>query len=138
MIALTSELMTGVAEIDAQHEELFKRINSVSLVTSQNEMQAAIERELEFLGSYIVEHFEDEEELQRKYEYPEHNWHKTMHQWYVAEFNKLKQEYDANGATPEFSNLLDHSITNWIVKHIGNVDKGLGRYINERRRKARG
>ena len=134
MIVLTSDLKTGVAEIDQQHEELFKRINAVHQIYSSFELKEEIENTLKFLGSYIKQHFESEEELQRKYKYPQHEWHKTMHGWYIAEFNKLNDEYKANGVSVEFSELLNHSVTNWIVKHISQVDKNLGNFINQQRK----
>jgi hemerythrin-like metal-binding protein len=90
---------------------------------------------LNFLGEYIEKHFGDEEKLQLEYQYPHYKWHKEMHSWYIAEFYRLKEEYVLFGATEEFLALLNKSMTNWILKHISNVDADLGKYIVEQRRK---
>jgi len=130
-IVVTSDLKTHVAEIDDQHQELFDRINAVATITTTAVMREQAIQTLDFLGAYIDKHFGDEEELQRRYNYPKHTWHKEMHRWYIAEFNSLKNEYDKNGVSVEFVQLLEQSITNWIVRHIGTVDVELGRHINQ-------
>ena len=135
MILLASDLMTNVAEIDEQHQELFNHINSVAKIATIAMVKEKAEQTLDFLGRYIETHFDYEEELQQKYNYPKYNWHREMHRWYIAEFHRLKNEYNENGPSIEFVELLDESIINWIIKHIGNVDVALGKYIREQRRK---
>ena len=129
MIILTSDLITHVKEIDEQHVELFNCINAVSTVVTMDTVQEQAKKTLEFLGSYIVKHFNDEEILQQKCNYPKHKWHHEMHRWYIAEFNKMNEEYNKNGPSVEFIELLNESIINWIIKHISTVDVSLGEYI---------
>jgi len=136
MIAITPDLLTHVAEIDEQHKELFDRINAVELelIGAKSITKEAAQKTLDFLGSYIIEHFGFEEELQRKSGYPKYGWHRAMHQWYIAEFRKVKEEYEKNGPSEAFTLLLDRSIKNWISKHIRNVDTEFGKYLNARKK----
>ena len=128
----TPDLLTNVEFIDNQHKELFKRINDVVALGVKSISKEETEKTLNFLSSYIVKHFNDEEALQRQVGYPKNEWHRSQHQFYISECNKLKAEYSANGPSAQFTLLLNKSIIEWIVKHIKNVDVDLGRHINER------
>ena len=131
MIDFTPDLLTNVTAIDDQHKELFNRINAVVSMGHKSISKEETDKTLDMLGNYIVKHFGDEEALQRKYSYPKYEWHHEQHQTYIAEFQKLKAEYDKNGPSVQFTLQLNKSIIGWIVKHIKNVDVELGRFINE-------
>jgi hemerythrin-like metal-binding protein len=83
---------------------------------------------LDLLGDYINEHFSAEEALQKQSNYPQYDWHRNQHKIYINEFKKLKQEFVANGISPQFTITLNNSIINWIVKHIKTVDVEFGKY----------
>ncbi|MCL1805620.1 MAG: hemerythrin family protein [Clostridiales bacterium] len=131
MIYYTLDLHTHVALLDEQHEEMISRINAVEAIKDEAISDKEAEKILNFLGEYIIKHFGDEEELQRKTGYPHYDWHHSLHQWYIAEFHRMRQEFMKNGPTPEFTRLLDKSMMNWFVKHIINVDVILGKHINQ-------
>ena len=131
MIVFTPDLFTNVAQIDEQHKELFNRINIVASMGDEPLSKEETEKTLDFLGNYIIKHFDDEEKLQRKTGYPKFSWHHEMHKWYIAEFEKLKEEYCQNGPSEQFTLLLNKSIINWIVKHIKTVDMYLANYLNK-------
>ena len=131
MIPYTSDLHTHVDMLDEQHEEMIKRINAVEAIRDESISREEAERILNFLGEYIIKHFGDEEELQIKTGYPHYDWHHEMHQWYIAEFHKLKEEYLQNGPSEHFTHLLNHSIVNWILKHIEHVDTTLAKYVHD-------
>ena len=131
MIAITSDLVTNVDLIDEQHKELFKRINSVSSIGTKAYATHETIITLNFLGDYIVQHFNDEEELMLVSEYPEYKWHHTWHQGYILKFENLKEEFKKNGISSEYLQILDEFIIGWIVKHIGIVDVHLGKHINK-------
>ena len=131
MITVTADLITHVKLIDEQHHELFNCINAVESVGSAPNDKAKVEKTLDFLGSYIVKHFGEEEELQIKYGYPQHKWHHEMHQWYIAEYHKLRTEHDENGISEHFLQLLNESIMSWFVRHVRHVDVELGKFLRE-------
>jgi hemerythrin len=89
-------------------------------------------RMLDFLGEYVVKHFGDEEALQKQSGYPKYEWHKSQHLLFICEFDKLRREFEANGATPDFILKLNTSVTNWIVRHIKSVDVEFGKYYQHR------
>jgi len=132
MYQLTNDLKTNVAQIDSQHEELFKRINDVVNMNAKAATKEETDKTIKLLGDYITKHFNDEEALQRKYNYPKYEAHRKLHQIYVKSFNDLKAEYDKNGPSIAFTLQLNKSIIEWIVKHIKNVDVDLGIFINSK------
>lgn len=133
MIFYTRDLQTHVGIIDEQHQEMINRINAVEAIRDESISGEEAEKILDFLGEYIIKHFGDEEELQIKSGYPEYAWHHELHRWYIAEYHRMREEFFKNGATPEFTRLLDKSMMNWFVKHIINVDVRLGKYINQQK-----
>lgn len=131
MITVTSDLLTHVKMIDEQHRELFNYINAVESIGEASAIKEDVEKTLDFLGSYIVKHFGEEEGLQREFGYPKQKWHHEMHQWYIAEYHKLRDEYDANGISDHYTHILNESIMKWFVRHVRNVDVELGKFIRE-------
>ena len=129
-IDFTPELVTGMPEVDDQHKELIRRINDVVSSGEASSSKEETDRLIRFLGDYIVEHFEEEEKLQRKSGYPKCEWHHGLHQEYIAEFKKLQDEYAKNGPSLNFTMDLNNSIIGWIVRHIRTVDRELGEFVN--------
>jgi len=128
MITLTKEMETGIAQIDAQHKELVNRINAVTSMGMKSISTEETRKTIELLGDYIVKHFADEEKLQQQSGYPKLESHKALHKQYIAEFQNLKKEFIANGASAKFTLSLSNSIIGWIVSHIKSDDVEFGKY----------
>ena len=130
MITLSKDMETGVDKIDAQHRELVDRINDILSMGERSISKEETEKTIDMLGTYIVKHFNDEEALQKETGYPKYDLHREQHQIYFAEFEKLKNEFNENGHSMEFTLHLNNSIISWIVKHIKTVDSEFGKYYN--------
>lgn len=128
MIILTKEHETGVAVIDKQHKELVNRLNAVTQLGMASITREETEKTLRFLEEYVIEHFADEEKLQVKCAYPKYEWHKSQHQFFISEIQKLKEEFLTNGPSAMYTLTLNNSIIQWIVRHIKTADVELGKY----------
>jgi len=128
MVTITQDMMTGVAKIDEQHKELVKRLNDALALGTKAVSQEETKKILDFLGEYIVKHFNDEEALQRQSNYSKYEWHKGQHQEYIADFKKMREEFAANGPSAKFTVSLNTSLVNWIVRHIKTVDVEFGKH----------
>ena len=62
-IEWTEDLATGVPEIDAQHKELFSRINRLLEACNQGQGRAEVGKTLAFLEEYVLIHFSTEEKI---------------------------------------------------------------------------
>ena len=135
MYEWSKELEVGVDTIDAQHRELFAAINS--LLPGEN---AALPEEIPgviaFLEDYVVNHFGMEEVYMRRMTYPGYPFHKNEHVQFINGFYDLRDEFDGQGGTPEIADKLGRFLGDWLVNHIGKVDKALGLFLRERTKKA--
>ena len=129
MVTLSKDMEVGVLEIDTQHMELINRLNALTSMGHDAVSKEETQKTIDMLGEYIVKHFTEEEELQRKNNYPGYESHKKMHQYYIHEFEKLKKEFDDNGHSLKFTMDLNNSLINWIVKHIKSADVELGKFL---------
>ena len=132
MLTMSKDLEVGVLEIDAQHMELINRLNSLLSIGHDAVSREETQKTLDMLEEYIVKHFTDEEELQKKNKYPEYETHKKMHQYFIDEFQKLKKEFATSGHSLKFTMDLNNSLINWIVKHIKSADVELGKFLKSK------
>jgi hemerythrin len=132
MITLSKDMEVGVLEIDTQHMELVNRLNALTSMGHDAVSKDETQKTMDLLEEYIVKHFADEEELQRKNNYPEYESHRKMHQLYIGEFQKLKKEFADNGHSLKFTMDLNNSLINWIVKHIKSADVELGKFLKSK------
>ena len=126
----TSALEIKVPHIDEQHKKLIARINDVLSLNHGADSKEETEKTIDVLGDYIVKHFNDEEELQRKCGYPDYEKHRELHQLFIGSFKRIKEEYEKNGPSMNFTLELNKSIVEWIVSHIKTADLELGKFIN--------
>jgi len=134
MLTLTKDMETGVEKIDMQHKELIARINKLKEVGESSASHEEVEKTIDYLGDYVVKHFNDEEEIQIKYKYPKNPEHHKLHAFFIDDFNKLKAEFEKNGNSMEFTMKLNNTLVTWIVKHIKGEDVEFGKYYKAQNR----
>lgn len=131
-IKWTEDLATGVTVIDNQHKELFNRANALIDATSQSKGKEEITTLLNFLGEYVVSHFEMEELYMSKYNYPDFQLQKAQHMEFLKEFSDLKNRYEKEGVTSHFVIVVQNRVFSWLRNHICKVDKALGVFLKTR------
>jgi hemerythrin-like metal-binding protein len=124
-----------VETIDSQHRELFRAFNTLlrdSGDTSPDELPWMIG----FLEDYVVNHFGMEELYMRRLTYPGYLGHKNEHVEFIGRFYDLRDELDDQGVNPATADTLGRFLGDWLVDHIGKVDKALGEFMRGKERKA--
>ncbi|ADO77416.1 bacteriohemerythrin [Halanaerobium praevalens] len=128
------EYEIGVELVDKQHQELFKRLgNFIQTVRSDQEKskkKAEIEKTLNFMGEYVVTHFDAEEALQKKYDYPDYDEHHKIHEDFKAEVAEFQAEYQANKYDDDFVMEFSGRLLTWLINHVASTDQSIGDYIN--------
>ena len=132
MIKFTKDMEIGISIIDEQHKELVDLINNITSMGIKSTSKEEVEKTLDFLGQYVVKHFNDEETLQRQYSYPDYERHKNIHKDFITDFVKFKEEFHAQGTSIKFAMTLNNFIVAWIVKHIKNADAAFGKFFKEK------
>ena len=130
----TERLSVGVETIDAQHRELFASINAL-LNSNGKAIPAEIPKVVAFLEDYVTNHFGMEEIYMRRLSYPGYPFHKGEHVSFINEFYDLRDELDAGGSSPELADRMGRFFGDWLVNHIGKVDKALGAFLREKGKK---
>ncbi|EGD53162.1 hemerythrin-like metal-binding protein [Thermoanaerobacter ethanolicus JW 200] len=125
----TESLSVGNDYIDEQHKEWIRRINDLLESYNQKRGKEKVEEAMEFVKEYTVTHFSAEQELMKKYKYPEYEIHKQIHDNFIKEVNELDEKIKKEG--PTLTNLMtvNRTLVDWVLNHISKVDKKLGEYI---------
>jgi len=130
-ISWRDDLAIGVEQIDNQHKELIARIDGLFEACNKGKGKEEVLKIIAYLGDYVVTHFSDEEELQKKYGYPEYNSHKTLHTQFIKDFGILKDSVDKEGVTPSLIIKMNKLLIDWLLNHIKKTDKALAAFINK-------
>lgn len=128
-ITWKEDLRIGVEQIDNQHKELLGRIDNLFEACNKGKGKEEVIKVIDYLGEYVVTHFSDEEDLQKKYAYPEYNNHKAMHTQFIKDFEVLKGSLNKDGVSPGLVIRMNKLLIDWLLNHIKKTDKELGAFI---------
>ncbi|MDF2885594.1 MAG: hemerythrin-like metal-binding protein [Clostridiaceae bacterium] len=124
-----SKLAVGVDKIDNQHKELFNRINSLMDAMKEGKGKNEVMGTLDFLEEYVNRHFSDEEELQRKNNYPKIEIQHKEHEEFKMALKDLRMKLEEQGVSAMLAINLQQSMCGWWKKHIKELDMDLGKYL---------
>ncbi len=127
----TSNLKVGLAEIDDQHQELFRRAERLILALRAGD-RGEVEPLLHYLSDYVVSHFECEERWMARVEYPGLDPHRDAHRRFKDEFQEMIREYQRKGPTPLMALTVHNWLADWLTQHIGGSDVALARWAQAR------
>jgi hemerythrin len=121
LVKWDSSYSVGITEIDQQHQILISMINELYDAMVQGKSRDALEKILDGLASYTIEHFATEEKLFDKYDYPWAITHKAEHQAFAQKVTSFIQEYKQSkyGLTNQLLSFL----SDWLKNHIIGKDK---------------
>jgi hemerythrin len=124
----TKDLETGNALIDSEHKQLVKAANDLVEACGQGKGRQELGNAVEFLSNYTKTHFAHEEELQRKYAYPEYTAHRSWHQAFIREIETVLNKLKSEGATISLVGEVNTKISQLIL-HIKTADLKLAQFI---------
>jgi hemerythrin len=124
----SSALSMGVPDLDAQHRELFTRVDR--LLDSMLRGDRTEARQLAmFLREHVVLHFAAEEQLMHDLGYPEAGDHQAEHRAFAASMVELDSAMADRGATAELVLRLEREVSAWLRDHVYVADVALGRFV---------
>jgi hemerythrin-like metal-binding protein len=124
-----STLETGYELIDSQHKQLIGMVNKLIEASSSGKSAAVVTEALDFLASYAVNHFADEEKLQVKYSYPDYVGHKRKHDEVKVVVEGLVQRVKNEGPTEELIEEVCFTIGSWLLEHIMGDDFRMAKFV---------
>ena len=120
---------TGVGPIDEQHKELFAAVNNLMTTCAQGNGKEELKKSLDFLGNYTIKHFYDEEQVLKKYQYPDYEAHRKIHEEFKKEVRDMSVQWIMKGASEELIKEVEEKIGNWLVVHIKGQDLKWGAFL---------
>lgn len=132
LVQWQADLETGAELVDAQHKEIFNRVNALLTAMQQGKGRAEVVAVIDFLGKYVVSHFTAEEGLMRQNGYPEYTAHQQLHKAFVTDFADLKREFEANGSSSLLVIQVQRRVIDWLMNHIIREDKRIAEFLRNK------
>ena len=122
-------LLTGVAEIDKQHKNIFKYLNSIYEYNKINQGNKEVIKKVYSLLDFIFQHFDFEEALIEEYNSPHGEDHKKEHAYFKETIKEIFEKFGDSpyALTFEFCKF----VMEFYPKHITFFDKILVRDMNK-------
>jgi hemerythrin len=121
--------VVGHPTIDEQHQELFARADALLDAMREGRASQEVQTILDFLGSYVVEHFGTEERLMVAARYPAAAQHKALHEEFVRRYQENVEAYRAKGATSMVVLDLRDMLRGWLVSHVCSADVSMATFL---------
>jgi hemerythrin-like metal-binding protein len=126
-------LSVGIDAMDAEHKELFRRINNLLVALLGPVGPGRTPELVAQIREYTVFHFDDEEKLMKAGGYPRYEQHKKIHAAFVADFLNMEKVLLKEGLTATNLIHLQDKVVNWLLEHIAKADHDYGDYLNAQR-----
>lgn len=126
LIEWQPQLSVGIRQFDDDHKKLIALINDLWQANEEREGHTVLDRILGELADYVVYHFQREEELFRRWNFPGEARHRERHQFLTQRVVELRQQLagQATIAREVFDFLRD-----WLIKHILGEDMVYASYF---------
>lgn len=133
-LAWTEDLATGIALIDEEHKECFVKADQLFEAGKKGKGKEEVGKMLLFLDEYTRKHFKDEEDYMLRLGYPGYAEQKQMHDQFIEQLKKLRQEYDQSGGNLLVILNANQMVIDWLIQHISVADKRIGKFVREQQK----
>ena len=126
----SNDLVTGIQSIDEQHQWLVNTTNQLhDEINSPQPDNKQIGSILESLIEYTFNHFIVEEDIFKRYEYPQSKAHIEEHNKFAATAALLLSKYESGESVN--NEALDF-LKEWLIHHIMKVDMAYVPFLKEK------
>lgn len=126
-LAWSDDLSVGSPTIDREHRELVELFQHLTDPARQDDA-AFLRATLDDLVRHVGEHFEREEGIMRRWDYPNYALHRQAHGDLLDQINHFMDLMNETGAALQPARIIDF-VGNWLVGHILHDDKALGGWL---------
>jgi len=132
LIKWNDRFSVDITEIDQQHQKLISLINQLYDAMREGKAREVLGPVLADLVKYTQYHFATEEELFRKYAYPDAEAHIELHTVLTAKARELHENLGRGNDKMNIEVML--FLSNWLNVHILEVDMKYAEYLNKNKR----
>lgn len=129
LIEWHDDMSVGVKTLDDDHKILMGFINELNDAVNEGKGREVMGRIIENLVDYTIIHFQREEKLFEKTDYPDIEAHKRLHKTLTDQVLDIKTKH--NESTFLMSAEVMGFLKDWLVNHIQGTDKKYGSYLND-------
>ncbi len=124
-----------VAEMQTTHINEIQILNDIDKLATQCQIQKTptdtLEVKLYEYVEHVHKHFENEERLMKKYNFPSYDMHKTAHDIFLSDLEYSSREWRKYGDFKKILNFI-RKTPEWIVLHVNSVDAPTAAYLAQR------
>ncbi len=122
-----------IETLDNEHRELVQIANKIHKCMNDDDDPGDILPVLQQLKEHTIRHFESEEQLMRKIDYDQTDYHLQIHKDLLEKFERYFQDCKA-GEKTKFTGLMNF-IKGWVLNHILVEDDRMARAVKKELRK---
>jgi hemerythrin len=119
-LSLPNDCITGIKEIDAQHQKLIDVINKLNEPILDNKNNNLISDVLDQMSQFVETHFLYEEDMLRQCRYPQLKEHQQCHSKFIKQiqiFQKMQKQ-----GLPNIETQIFFFLKEWVFIHIKHTD----------------
>jgi hemerythrin len=132
MYTWDKSLEVGNQMIDGQHKQLVDALNDFLRAREEKRPNSELKKSLDFLNDYTIKHFFEEEQLQKKYDYPDYENHKKLHDACKKVVRELQAQLIMKGPSDALFDDVKTKVGEWLIAHIKFQDSRIGAYLRSK------
>ncbi len=127
---MDAKYISGIAEIDSQHEELSRLVDSLREVIAQKEKRHLVHPALKRLHQMLVTHFEYEEALMGMVRYTDLSQHMKMHRNVLKLFENYFDHPPLPGDHEHLGKLITDKVLGHVMEHDSKMVESVREHLN--------
>lgn len=124
MVEWEDQYSIGIKEIDNHHKKLFEILNDLTASIEENNEELLIQN-VDALYAYTQYHFNAEEALMKKFNYPGTADHINKHSEFKSKILEFKSQVEELGPSIVTKHIVEY-LTSWLANHILEEDTKVG------------
>jgi hemerythrin len=83
------------------------------------------------MGEYVDVHFNSEEALQKKVNYPGYEAHHKIHEKFKQDIVAFKKEFEKDKYNEDLIMEFSGRLLTWLINHVTGEDQNIAKYVPE-------
>ena len=120
----------GIKVVDEQHQRLFAMIQDFYDQMRQKQTQEGMADILKGLADYSLYHFNSEESLMTRHQYPNYPQHKNEHTKFIQKVEDFRLRFNSGQLVIPIE--IAEFLKNWLSNHILKTDQQFAPFLREK------
>jgi len=126
----SESLSVKVQSMDDQHKKLIELINEFYENIKNHSNDDNISTLISGMKKYTQLHFNTEEALMKKHDYPTFEEHKKEHDLFISKVTSVEEKFNSGKLIVSFE--ITGFLKDWLKNHIQGTDKKYSDFLNQK------